>query len=1459
MVTPSDSDDLAKLDAVANLGQPAKSEHQVQAGPGPPSTGTGGGGLATTAEVEEHAAASPTTTLVKEEKGLATTAEEEAHNPAVEDHEDNNSRDGCVLQVGTDISFVSDVIGVMSAANLRSGRITCIQAEQQNPLHSIIFVDDGSRLNTRWHGERTVTLTSGESFPLRDFRFVVGGQRTPGPFSQALSKLHADVGPYFKGLLIDESPSATAVLGTNNLPNLPNLPNDQEHPRYELRGTTFQCIYLREGSAKPFHSSLADFGMLRLPQNGNQTIWFMRDGFKTDKHAVIGTGEDYDPIRCEDLNATGLLVETATTRWSVAEFIFRLQRALGDPSATANDRELGEMLVLEASEILDGPRFLQEISSQIDYPTRREFLKMLVQRELANAHDLRLTPADEHTCFSQLGLDSIRAVQLRYDLETSIGVSDVLPSVLDIPSLTFQGLIDHIGRGLGLAPAPAQALAPIRPIPPVSFLDELDSARQHEDSSDCGVCMLQHMFAVAFLPDLALPLVRSSFEGGEDYRKLILLALETENAKYLSPIYRMTEEDEKIDTSQNSKITAEDRASLMPGMFLNDQVVFWCSRIISDEVNRSGLAPILILDPLLSGNITSEYIKDVEASKQVKRDILAVSRVILPVNLKAHRHWYLLSYVTTNSSRHWGPICFRAYDSFPDATDQAVRAATAKNLGLFLRWIGIFNHTIQFNESQADEAASAPHTASQATASQAVPADHVTSAPHAAPDAQATASQAVPGIFWTPEYMSGYSVLTSRFGVELLADWPLAQLQNWDGLSQCQFLRSQAWLASEHATDIFMGAEVVIHVPVKNAIIHFRPNAQQFLFRIRSTVLTQHERTQLTHFSRALFALVRILRPVRGQTLSEQQQEIISQQDPDHDNVSVANFVLSRAGIGNWDLSHPTGVSVLDISALVNDLRFAGQPRRMPQVDADRMRDRVVTFLCYKPPPREMLFDQTLSSYLITLARSSTFGGHFEIEGLCAILDAPILVLEGSSGPACPLTIRSLHGRHRTGLTIILFLSNPGENYAHYSLCIPKNLAAYEAEHDAALRLVHAHPITIVIRLGRSLLELDVFGTQGDGACLFSCTSLTELARHKDHQAGGCDYPFFMTREVDGGSLLELSDKSGLPIEEAKRLWQTPQAKVFRELACTHSQRGAHMFAESAIISVLKRYYLRKALGVGLDQDHSVFLDPGAGTGALLVPQSQLAPNCVFIGFEMDLHLHRSFLEYHRFLQHDPTWRGSMATRRIEALTAGSLEGVTNVGMFDGFPSLQADHAHVELIERFIQTSSVVEFSSTKMSTLRAIRQYMSYSSIINARLLKEFVPVKCNWSMSAGVNSKTTMYVRKLAYRCERAALSENDVFPGKMSSKNLSLPQNSWFNSPRWVIHSSSPCPIKVSPTSAKWILNASNAKWLSATLTSGALALARRVGTVRLFPGRVISLACSSVCLLRGAKAMRALNPS
>ena len=234
--------------------------------------------------------------------------------------------------------------------------------------------------------------------------------------------------------------------------------------------------------------------------------------------------------------------------------------------------------------------------------------------------------------------------------------------------------------------------------------------------------------------------------------------------------------------------------------------------------------------------------------------------------------------------------------------------------------------------------------------------------------------------------------------------------------------------------------------------------------------------------------------------------------------------------------------------------------------------------------------------------------------------------------------------------------------------------------------------------------------------------------------------------------------KQQLNVAKYSNIWKKV-AWTARETA--HTQKGGHAWDESTVSGIMRLCIHRDKYGVGLGEPHTVLADLGCGLGQVVFfagANYRVKPVC--IGVEEDPHLFLQSLELQRKL----TWERPAESQRVlleapvallkaKAQDVGSLEGITNVQLYDGHRMPKSygknDRGHVSLIGKIMSTISIDEFSSTKFRP-EALSSYKDDNPMIRKFADQFECTLIKDWSFKTN-KMTVAMWVRKLEFRAHR------------------------------------------------------------------------------------------------------------
>ena len=338
--------------------------------------------------------------------------------------------------------------------------------------------------------------------------------------------------------------------------------------------------------------------------------------------------------------------------------------------------------------------------------------------------------------------------------------------------------------------------------------------------------------------------------------------------------------------------------------------------------------------------------------------------------------------------------------------------------------------------------------------------------------------------------------------------------------------------------------------------------------------------------------------------------------------------------------------------------------------------------------------------------------------------------------------------------------------------------------YEAATRVVHYQPLLMAGKSAGCNFNLACFSSPKHESFEFSMTLLNCIFTAR-FQRGGEKFTEYITRND-----VEIPQKAKTEaLAFTKFMKQCPGRHEQYTLAVTKYGGGA--WDETKPLEVLKRNVVRHEFGIGTDEPDSVLFDPGTGFGAIVHCQHLMSPTVVAIGVEREGPLHRVCAHMHEYLL-DHSLAGQVATRHMdaEALADEGLDGITHVSCYDGHPedpsSLSA--SHVKLMEAFLSTPSIVEVTTTKISTIARMEAYKSVNKGIR-RFSADYFPVRITCTMSKNV-LKGFMWIKCRKCREERPRLILTDYFQQTVVERMITAargPQkrgsDSCFHSMAWI----------------------------------------------------------------------------
>ena len=373
------------------------------------------------------------------------------------------------------------------------------------------------------------------------------------------------------------------------------------------------------------------------------------------------------------------------------------------------------------------------------------------------------------------------------------------------------------------------------------------------------------------------------------------------------------------------------------------------------------------------------------------------------------------------------------------------------------------------------------------------------------------------------------------------------------------------------------------------------------------------------------------------------------------------------------------------------------------------------------------------NSYLVAMRTPFTWGGYPEIQEVSEMLARPIIVYEHPVDNQFKLS--SHVNSTANALPVILLRSNVlNTKSTHFQLMLPvvalKGLfdaVGYGPMLRAALSIVVVHPARITVSDGSQSTEFFVFGSQGDGNCLFRAIALFKLvSSHVNSEEGN-----FWSRQLPS---IEVDlQKTSTDVE---RLWRTT-AEIRN---CAWS--GKAVLDDSTVGGIMRLMRLLFLHCPSVADEKAVHLDAGHGLGVvqlgIIVGSKRTA-----IGVEQDLELHCFAKECDLHMLQKGGRSGKVAFRCTD-LADFELDGVHVVHMYEAMAgNVHGDNvAHMAFVERLLQTPSVHVFTSTKLQS-SLLKEYRMRSTIINEELTYSWVVVKVDGVRRRGNNPGSSVFMR--------------------------------------------------------------------------------------------------------------------
>ena len=166
--------------------------------------------------------------------------------------------------------------------------------------------------------------------------------------------------------------------------------------------------------------------------------------------------------------------------------------------------------------------------------------------------------------------------------------------------------------------------------------------------------------------------------------------------------------------------------------------------------------------------------------------------------------------------------------------------------------------------------------------------------------------------------------------------------------------------------------------------------------------------------------------------------------------------------------------------------------------DQSTMRNAVASYFSTLPsdsPIRE-LWNPTGSDFetFVQSTRESRWGDEHDYHAICNLLNVPIIVLIARTEPdGIKLAPKTLIGRERAGLPLLLLHTNQHGRSAHFSLLMPQQYN-YFSSHSEAFRIVRQNrPDFQLQHVPWDDMPCTLIPIPGDGNCLFSAVEMARV------------------------------------------------------------------------------------------------------------------------------------------------------------------------------------------------------------------------------------------------------------------------------------------------------------------------------------------------------------------------------
>ena len=921
-------------------------------------------------------------------------------------------------------------------------------------------------------------------------------------------------------------------------------------------------------------------------------------------------------------------------------------------------------------------------------------------------------------------------------------------------------------------------------------VSRLVSPQQAVNSNGCGASLIMHCYCEAYVDTVHCKqtYLWPELDGSCEYRQNILIALRTQDVHKLNPGYILTAEEQNLMANRDkakpflsdSGVQSKDLASLEPGQQLTDGIVKACSDLIManpGETSSGDTDRILIADPYFASRVLDGNAKAAMKFLAAKT-LLPATKVLFPV-VVGH-HWFLMVYAHAFPACMWSETHIRVHDSSMETLGRSINGIVTRIHHFLLHAIfpmvasrhftrtkrertyasvlkDLFDRACTVDRGGFDTAAwtvgfSVDHTSMNTDLSVRHEEDcQLVILPRSFADSIQTTICSE----WSVEQGKPFpfNVVPHVFGKSEAADILMETIcgGRLNDQKHRLLLIPFAVAGSEN---------LFLWVDINNSDV----DHPGWIFGIDGTgnesLALGEEQQQQVHFFRAGVACL-----VRAMVANNPAQSPLQAQNGALTKpTQIADFLCTRLTLTSPEIrSQPHYYTAAD---LTHQLELASHAKYMPRLTPTDLRSTLVFHMTYSLPNSASLGTENLPEYLDLAGRAGNYGGELEIMELSRKLVSPVLILRvpAESGP---LKLNALFGPASSGLPVILLYFNAGSKHGgHYCLGIP-SLAGYEKERDAALRLVHVDPVSLLVQYDGLEFKVDAFGMEGDGDCFFWASDLAAKSRDPAWQAGGEKYAKARTIWCQAP---DKDSPSFRRMETVRALMRGRTVAALRMLAGPDGRRhGGSAFDDSLPSTALKRNSIRERYGVGLGQPHSVLMDIGAGALGVLIPQSHLQPKLLCLGFEKDPHLYRTGRSI-QLACIEGGLEGQVVTRCQEATGSMDYNGVTNIDMYMGGERKleNPDLDHVLLISKLMSTPSVVEISTTKLASTKGVEAYADLDKTF-AKHLPEFDYFLLHNIKYRGNTFNTLMLIRKPEFRQKRGPLVLSETPAGPVQNMIL------------------------------------------------------------------------------------------